>query len=224
MSFMANLIDPQPNAPSNVLSNSIQNQPYVVGLTGNIGTGKSTVLSYLATKGAYVLDADKIAHETMLPTGAAYQSVIDAYGTRGEIVANDGQIDRRALAAIVFADPEALAQLESIVLPKVFALTQQRIAECGSGIVILEAIKLLDGGKVVDLCDEIWVITAPSDAQFKRLQESRGMDEESIQQRLDAQSPQSEKVKRADRVIENDGTLAELHEKLDKIWSDLQSS
>lgn len=199
-------------------------QPYVVGLTGNIGTGKSTVLKYLATKGAHILDADKIAHETMLPTGNAYQAVVDAFGARGDIVAPDGQINRKALGAIVFADPAALTELEDIVHPAVFALTQQRIAECGSAVVILEAIKLLDGGKVVKLCDEIWVVTTSRDVQSKRLQETRGMDEESIQQRLNAQSPQAEKVKQADRVINNDGTLPDLYETLDQTWSDLQTN
>lgn len=195
----------------------------VIGLTGNIGTGKSTVLKYMATKGAYILDADKIAHETMLPGGPAYQPILDTFGDMGDIVGVDGQINRQALGAIVFADPSALVQLEAIVHPAVFALTQQYIATVDVSYVILEAIKLLDGGKVVDLCDEIWVVTASFAVQSKRLQETRGMDLESIQQRLDAQSPQSEKIKRADRVISNDGTIDELHQILDEIWSDLQN-
>lgn len=216
---MANQITPQPNLTAGVKPP----QPYVVGLTGNIGTGKSTVLKYLSTKGAHILDADKIAHETMLPTGNAYQAVVDTFGERGDIVAPDGQINRKALGTIVFADPAALKQLEAIVHPAVFALTQQRIAECGSGVAILEAIKLLDGGKVVKLCDEIWVVTTSRAVQTKRLQETRGMTEEEIQQRLDAQSPQAEKVKLADRVIENDGSLADLHKILDGIWSELNT-
>lgn len=217
---MANQPDLQPNAstePRYIL-------PYVVGLTGNIGTGKSTVLSYLATKGVHILDADKIAHETMLPGGEAYQPVVDTFGTRCNIVAPDGQINRKALGAIVFADSDALAQLEAIVHPAVFARTQQQIAKCERSVVILEAIKLLDGGKVVKLCDEIWVVTTERDVQSKRLQETRSLTEEEIQQRLDAQSSQSEKVKQADRVIENSGTLADLHKRLDEIWSELQTN
>lgn len=208
---------------SNAETSQSKATAYVIGLTGNIGTGKSTVLKYMATKGAYILDADKIAHETMLPGGPAYQPILDTFGDMGDIVGVDGQINRQALGAIVFADPSALAQLEAIVHPAVFALTQQYIATVDVSYVILEAIKLLDGGKVVDLCDEIWVVTASFAVQSKRLQETRGMDLESIQQRLDAQSPQSEKIKRADRVISNDGTIDELHQILDEIWSDLQN-
>jgi len=201
---------------SNAETNQSKATTYVIGLTGNIGTGKSTVLKYMAAKGAYILNADKIAHETMLPGGPAYQSIIDTFNDTGDIVDADGQINRKALGAIVFADPAALAQLETIVHPAVFALTMQYIAKASANFVILEAIKLLDGGKVVDLCDEIWVVTASFAVQSKRLQETRGMDLESIQQRLDAQSPQSEKIKRADRVISNDGTIDELHQILDE--------
>lgn len=196
--------------------------PYVIGLTGNIGTGKSTILNYMATKGASVIDADKVAHLTMQPDGPAYKSVVETFGPLGDIIAADGQINRQALGAIVFADPDALRQLEALVLPAVFELTKQRIAEADSDIVILEAIKLLDGGRVVDLCDEIWVVTATPDVQIERLQENRGMDIESIHQRMDAQSSQADKMKRADRIIRNDGSLVELHGQLDQIWNELQ--
>lgn len=175
----------------------------------------------MSEKGAFVLDADKVAHETMLPDGSAYQPVIDHFSPLGNIVAADGQIDRRVLGSIVFADLKLLAQLEDIVVPAVFELIKRRIAETDSDIVILEAIKLLDGGKMVDLCDEAWVVTATFDVQVERLRETRGMDIESIRQRLDAQSSQADKVKRADRVIRNDGTMADLYLQLDGLWADL---
>jgi len=196
--------------------------PYVIGLTGNIGTGKSTVLSYLATKGVAIIDADKLAHTAMKPDGPAYRPVVEVFSTLGDIVAEDGQINRKALGEIVFANPDALRQLESIVLPAVFELTKQCIAEASADFIILEAIKLLDGGKVVELCSEIWVVTATAELQIKRLQENRNMNIDSIQQRMDAQSSQAEKMKCADRIIRNDGSLFELHKQLDQVWTELQ--
>ncbi|MCC7354682.1 MAG: dephospho-CoA kinase, partial [Anaerolineae bacterium] len=118
--------------------------PYVIGLTGNIGTGKSTVLAHLAELGARVIDADKVAHEVILPGGLAYDAVLAAFGPG--ILAASGRIDRTKLGAIVFADPQALARLESIVHPAVFARTQELIAAAKEAIVVIEAIKLLESG------------------------------------------------------------------------------
>ena len=195
---------------------NVDNFPYVIGLTGNIATGKSTVLEFLAGKGAYVIDADKTAHRTMLPDGAAYEKVVDEFG--GTILNADGSIDRAALGSIVFADPKALERLETIVHPATFELTRWEMSQSESDVIVLEAIKLLESGRLLKLCDEIWVVTARLGTQIQRLVNFRDMDEVEAHQRMSAQSSQAVKVAKADRVIENDGTLAELHGRLDIYW------
>ncbi|MCC9079067.1 dephospho-CoA kinase, partial [Litorilinea aerophila] len=191
----------------------------IIGLTGNIATGKSTVLEYLAAKGAYVIDADKLAHKVMEPGGPAYEPILQTFGRH--ILAEDGTINRQALAEIVFADPAALGRLEQIVHPAVYQLTRQKIEQVPHEIVILEAVKLLEAGSMATLCDEIWVVTSSEEAQLRRLREKRGMDEVHARQRMRMQSPQAAKVNQADRVIHNDGTLEELYAQLDALWQDL---
>ena len=192
----------------------------VIGVTGNIATGKSTVLDYLRSKGALIIDADKLAHQAMAPGGPAYQEVVEAFGK--EILNPDGTINRKALGRIVFADPEALRRLERILHPRVFEMVKEAIAQAPSPVVVLEAVKLLEAGLSSTLCDEIWVVTASQETQLRRLKETRGMDEAQARRIMAAQSPQAAKVNQADRVIRNDGTLEELYAQLDAIWADLQ--
>jgi dephospho-CoA kinase len=194
-------------------------RPIIVGLTGNIATGKSTVLAYLRLKGAHIIDADRLAHVALAPNGPAYAAVAAAFGAG--ITDADGQIARRALGRIVFADAGALQRLEAIVHPAVFALAQAELAATTAPVVILEAIKLLESGRLLTLCNEVWVVTAAPDVQLARLLTLRGMSEVEAAQRMAAQSPQAEKVKRAMRVIDNNGTTDELHAQLDAIWADL---
>ena len=195
-------------------------QPLIIGLTGNIATGKSTVLAYLAVKGAQVVDADKLTHVVQQPGGLAYAAIVAAFGH--EIVNADGIINRPALGKIVFANQStgALQRLEAIVHPAVFTLTQQIIANSTAPVVVIEAIKLLEAQRLVTLCQEIWVVTASPETQLRRLREERGMDEAEGYRRMATQSPQAEKVKRADRVIINDGNVAELQAQLDAIWTE----
>lgn len=193
---------------------------FVVGLTGNIATGKSTVLQYMAEKGAHTIDADKLAHRAMKPGGRAYASIVETFGE--EILAADGTIDRKALGRIVFADPAALRRLEAISHPAVFAMARCEIHHTEARVVMIEAIKLLEG-KTRTLCDEIWVVTARPETQLQRLMNGRGLDRDTAQQRMDAQAPQAEKVRQADRVIENDGSPADLRAQLDAGWAELQT-
>lgn len=194
--------------------------PVIIGLTGNIATGKSTVLNFLAAKGAYVLDADKLTHESMQVSTHTYWAIVDAFGDA--ILQVDGTIDRRALGQIVFSDPNALAQLESIVHPAVFDLARQELLTVTDDVIVLEAIKLLEAGNLVRLCDEVWVVTSSAETQLRRLHESRNMDEAEARRRMAAQSSQEDKVKQADRVIDNDGDLAMLEAQLEAIWQDLR--
>jgi dephospho-CoA kinase len=192
---------------------------YVIGLTGNIAVGKSTVLGYLAGKGAHVIDADKMAHQTMLPDGAAYEKVVSEFGET--ILEVDGSINRTALGAIVFADQPALERLEAIVHPATFELIRWNMSQTTSDVVVLEAIKLLESGRVLTLCDEIWVVTARLGTQIQRLIEFRNMGEMDAHQRMAAQSSQAEKLANADRVVENDGTVEELYGQLDIYWEQM---
>ena len=190
--------------------------PYFIGLTGNIATGKSTVLAYLADKGAHIADADKLAHKAIAPDGPAYEKVIAAFGD--EILAEDGAIDRNKLGDIVFVNPEALQQLEAIVHPATFELLRWDIIQSGADVVVVEAIKLLESGRMLTLCDTVWVIASSPEVQLQRLVETRGMGEAEARQRIDMQTPQADKVANAETVIVNDGTLDELHAQLDAAW------
>lgn len=191
----------------------------IVGLTGNIATGKSTVLQYLRGKGAYVIDADKLTHQAMQPQGPAYAAISAAFGPA--IVKADGTIDRAALGRIVFSDPAKLRQLEEIVHPAVFVLAKEELAKTDAGLVVVEAIKLLESQRLLTLCKEVWVVTAAPEVQLSRLLSERGMTEAEARQRMAAQSPQEEKARHATRVIANNGTPEELYRQLDALWNEL---
>ena len=192
----------------------------VIGLTGNIATGKSTILKYLVGKCAFIIDADKLGHRVIEPGGPAYDAVVRTFGK--EILREDGTIDRRKLGKIVFTNPLDLGRLEKIVHPKIFDLGKQEIADNESPVIVLEAIKLLEAGLMSTLCDEIWVVTSSLTTQLRRLLESRKMEENEARRMIDLQPPQAAKVNQADRVIKNDGSLTELHAQLDAIWEELK--
>jgi dephospho-CoA kinase len=200
----------------------MSNKSLIIGLTGNIATGKSTILAYLAEKGAHVLDADKVAHKVMEPGGAAYQPIVQEFG-RG-VVGEDGFINRRVLGQIVFADAHKLGRLEQIVHPAVFEQAVADIAAAKANIIVIEAVKLLEAGLMVTLCDEVWVVTATPEEQMRRLMDKRGMDEKQALQRMSMQSPQAAKINQADRVIDNNGALEDLIVQLDQIWQELTQS
>ena len=196
-----------------------QRRPVIVGLTGNIATGKSAVAQILAEKGALVIDADKVAHRVMEPGGPAYRGVVDAFGP-GILAADGAAIDRRRLGDIVFADEDALQRLEAIVHPVVIVEVDRQIAEATEPAIVVEAIKLIEAG-MHRRYDALWVVTAPRPVQIKRLVQSRGLTEKEAALRVDAQPPQEEKAARADRVIVNDGDLTDLQAQVDKAWAQL---
>lgn len=190
----------------------------LIGLTGNIATGKSAVARMLAGLGATVIDADRVAHEVMEPGGAAYAAVVDAFGP--EILDPGGAVDRRRLGDIVFRDPAALARLEAAVHPAVLLEVGRRIAEAEADVVVVEAIKLIEAG-MHRAYDALWVVTAPRGVQIERLVRERGMTHDEAALRVDAQPPQEEKAALADRVLVNDGTLAQLRARVEAAWEHL---
>ena len=191
----------------------------IIGLTGNIATGKTTILEHLAAKGAHIIDADKLGHKVMEPGRPAYQSIVDEFGPK--ILTADGMIDRRALGKIVFSDVAKLGRLEQIVHPAVFELMLKDINTAKASVIVLEAVKLLEAGAMATLCDEIWVVAATPEVQLQRLIENRGMSEAQARQRMQMQSPQAAKINQATRVIYNSGSVEQLHAQLDKIWKEL---
>lgn len=194
----------------------------VIGLTGNIGTGKSAVLAMLRDLGADTIDADAVAHEVMRPGQPAHTGIVQAFGS--DILAADGTIDRARLGAIVFRDAAALAQLEGIVHPAVFARMQTLVRGSRQPVVVIEAIKLLEAGYSITLCDVIWVVTSPRAQQISRLMQSRDLSQAEAELRIDAQPPQADKVRQADVVIDNSGTLDETRQQVEAAWQCLPSS
>lgn len=188
----------------------------VIGLTGNIATGKSAVAQMLAELGAEVIDADRIAHQVMEPGQSAYAGILAAFGD--DIAPAGGPIDRRLLGEIVFADPDALARLETLVHPAVGQRIGELVASSTAAVVVIEAIKLLEAGLSLRLCDEVWVVTAPRARQLSRLMENRGLSRDEAILRIDAQPSQEVKIAQADVVIDNDGDLDALRQAVQRAW------
>ncbi len=191
--------------------------PYVIGITGNIGSGKSVVLEHLKELGALVVDADKVAHAVIDPQGEAYRKVVKTFGPG--VLDADGRIDRQFLGRIVFSAPAELAKLERIVHPAVRERLRLVLASTPpDAVVAIEAIKLLESGLADELCDEIWVVIAPPEVRAKRLMADRDMSKEEAWLRIEAQPPEEEKIARADVVIDNSGTLEQTYNQVDKAW------
>jgi dephospho-CoA kinase len=191
----------------------------VIGLTGNIATGKSLVGQVLARLGAEHIDADQLAHQVMARGQPAWQQIAATFGEG--ILQPSGEIDRHVLAKVVFSDARALAQLERIVHPRVIAHTRERIAASAANVVVVEAIKLIESGMVIQLCDALWVVTAPREVQISRLMGQRGLSYEDAVLRIDAQPPQSDKTARADVIIDNGGTIKATERQVEQAWAEL---
>ncbi len=186
---------------------------YLIGLTGNIATGKSTVARMLAELGATVIDADRVAHEVMRAGTPVHRAVVEAFGEG--ILRPDGEIDRARLGAIVFSDPQALARLEAIVHPAVGEEVARRIAAAPTPVVVVEAIKLIEAG-MARICNSLWVTTCSPEEQVRRLMADRSLSREEAERRVNAQPPQEEKIARADVVIRTDGTIEETREQVER--------
>jgi len=194
-------------------------RPKAIGLTGGIGSGKSTVARMLATLGAHVINADTVGHEVYAPGTAGWQRVTGRFGE--EILGEAANIDRRKLGAIVFADPQALRDLNAIVHPLIGAEIERRVrayGESGATIpVVIEAAILLEANWTT-LVDQIWVVCANAGDVVERVRAERGMAEEQTRARIRAQLSDAERRNAADVVLENNGTLAELEARVRDAW------
>jgi dephospho-CoA kinase len=173
---------------------------FVIGLTGNIGTGKSVVRRMLEHMGAFGIDADAFSHRAIAKGAPGYNRVISTFGQW--IIAPDGEIDRAKLGRLVFSDPAALAQLEAIVHPLVLQAVDYMVQRSDKKVVAIEAIKLIESG-LNKVCDSLWVVYAPPELQAGRLMQKRGMNEVDARQRILAQPPQEQKMAVANVVIKN---------------------
>ena len=183
----------------------------IIGLTGNIATGKSVLRRMLTNAGALGIDADVIAHRLYYKDGPAYTQVIDTFGER--IISEDGQISRQKLGQIVFGNTKKLHTLEALLHPLVIEAIQDRIATSHMPIIAIEAIKLFEAG-VDQICDQVWVSDASSEMQMTRLKQARNLTEQEASLRLGLQTSQSEKRKMADVVINTEGSFFDTWEQV----------
>jgi dephospho-CoA kinase len=188
---------------------------YIIGLTGNIATGKSVVRKMLEQLGAYTIDADALSHRTIIKGAPGYQKVIDTFGKW--IVDDDGEINRAKLGRHVFNDPAALQQLEDIIHPLVEHDMDLMIQRASQHVIVIEAIKLLEG-QLAGACNTVWVTYAPETVQKARLMQMRKMTEQDALQRIQAQPPQEVKTAAANVVIKNSGSFEETWKQVVTAW------
>ncbi len=195
---------------------------HVIGLTGGIASGKTTVTRVFRERNVPVIDADLLGHRTYEPGTDTYRAVVRAFGD--DLVAADGTIDRRVLGGKVFGKPEELKKLTDIVWPGIRRLASEELSAletAGNELVLLEAAVLFEAGWH-DLCDEVWVVVVEPDLAVKRLAERNNLDEEAARARIASQLSNAERIVKADVVIENNATLAALETRINRAWDELQ--
>ena len=196
----------------------------IIGLTGGIGAGKSTVARMLAEKGAVVVDADRVAHDVYEPDGPGFELVVDRFGR--DVVGSDGRIDRKALGAKVFGDAAALRDLNAIIHPLVRKEVARRLLDAArarpDAVVVVEAALMTETGWTGG-AGTLWVVVADPATAVRRLVRDRAMSESEAQLRISAQATNEARRAYADVVIENDGTLDELAEAVDEAWVGLST-
>jgi dephospho-CoA kinase len=191
---------------------------YVIGLTGNIATGKSVVRRMLEHLGAYGIDADALGHRAIAQGAPGYKPIVNTFGSW--ILGSDGQIDRARLARVVFTDPEALQQLEAIVHPLVAHAVDLLVRRSRQEVIVIEAIKLIESG-LLNQCDTLWVTHASPEVQLARLTQKRQMSEAAARQRITAQPDQKQKVGQAKISIRNDGSFEDTWRQVLDAWQSL---
>lgn len=195
---------------------------HVIGLTGGIASGKSTVTRFFLERGVPVIDADILGHRTYDPGTDTFEAVVRAFGP--ELVAPDGTIDRKVLGSRVFGKPEELKRLTDIVWPGIRKLASQALAEyeaAGNSVAVLEAAVLFEAGWE-DLVDEVWVVVVEPELAVERLGARNGLDPEAARARINSQLSNAERMARADVVIENNSSLEALETRIQEAWNQLQ--
>lgn len=195
-----------------------------IGLTGGIGSGKSTVSRLLAELGAFVIDADKVGHEIYLPGKEAWKQITAAFGR--DILADDQTIERKKLGAIVFGSDEARRQLNAIVHPLMFKDIEQRIqakrAEGFTKPIVVEAAILIEANWT-PLADEVWLVETHQEAVIDRVAEQRGMPAKDTEARIASQLSNEERRKHAHLIIHNDGSREDLKQRVSQAWEQLSA-
>ena len=192
----------------------------VIGLTGGIGTGKSTVAAALAALGAEVIDADQEGHRSYAKGSIGWRRLSEMFGD--SILDADSEIDRGVLGQLVFSNPQAMALLNAAIHPLIGQRLKERLAEerlVGTEIAVVDAAVLYQAGWD-EQTDEVWVVTAPVDAVVSRLVEQRGLEGWEAHRRIDAQGSQEQAIARADVVIDNDGSMEDLTRTVERLWKD----
>lgn len=196
----------------------------VIGLTGGIGSGKTTVARLLAGLGAVVVNGDELGHEVLSPHTEVWDEVVAAFG-KG-ILLPDGSVDRKELAEIVFNDKASLTKLNSIMHPRMFEVLKRRLEEWrrkGVKVVVLEAAVLIEAGWT-SVVDQLWVVRASAKKTEERMKQKGVFSEAQVKARMRSQLPTEERAKHADVVIENDGNLAELRRKVESLWASISGN
>jgi len=188
---------------------------YIIGLTGNIATGKSVVRRMLEHLGAYTIDADALSHRAIAKDAPGYKPVVDTFGKW--ILSPDGQINRTKLGELVFRDSDALSKLENIVHPLVEQAIDILVQRASQRVVVIEAIKLIESS-LRNACDSIWVTYAPEDVQIERMMRKRKFSHDEASMRIHSQGAQSVKIERASTVIRNTGSYDELWKQVTTAW------
>lgn len=190
-------------------------RPYIVGLTGGIGSGKSAATARFAARGAAVVDTDAIAHALTAAGGAAMPAIRDAFGAG--VAAADGSLDRAAMRSLAFSQPAARERLEAILHPMIRTESTRQCTAASSPYVILAVPLLIESGSYRERCDRICVVDCPEALQIERVRARSGLDETQIRAIMRAQASRAERLAAADDVIDNSGTLEALHARVDAL-------
>jgi dephospho-CoA kinase len=195
---------------------------YLVGLTGGIGSGKSTVCALLAARGAIVVDADAIVHELQEPGTDVFNDMVQAFGP--DIIGPDGRLDRPKVAAVVFSDEDKRKQLNDIVHPRVGEVVAERLASAGpEDIVVIDVPLMAESQRSGRTYGTVIVVDAKSKTQLERLV-ARGMDADDARSRMAAQASREDRLKLADHVVSNDGSPEDLERQVDELWPKLKDA
>jgi dephospho-CoA kinase len=193
-----------------------------IGLTGGIGSGKTTVATMLAAKGAALVDADQIARDLVEPGGAALAELVTEFGPR--ILQADGALSRGELAAMAFSDPRATERLNAIMHPLIRAEAARRIADTPEAPALVYDMPLLLETGQADLVDLVVVVDVPEELQIDRAVRMRGLDEADVQRRMTVQASRADRRAAADVLIDNSGTLEETQAQVDELWERLEAA